>query len=445
VSACEFRISAPAGNDAFSLTILGARKPLATGTTTATVQQPFGQELHLLFHGIVGFADITIDNPNPAVGKPATARIGVVAYDATHEQIPGDDFASPLSMDVANQPAAVHLSGTEFTSPDSKITLSYSGAPMPAMQLSALGDPATNFYPNPYREFGAFAVPVRFVAAGGDGNVWFLEIDDIAHLYRKGRVTPAGATTQFIPPGSAREITAGPGAMWFTDSIRGAIGRITYDGKITEYPVISNPGIDPLQSITLGPDGNLWFTSAYEVGKISPAGKATLYPVGLLRGFSIVSGPDGNLWWTNTDLIGRTTPTGQTTLYYSDKVDPDARMVFRPDKLLYFLGDLAYKAGLYTIDLSGKTALVGTGAGIYPPRLTVDKAGNLWASFTANPSYANFIPGIARLSIPYAVLQYPFVESQPNQFTADDVTVGPDGNIWYADATTRSVGRLQIH
>jgi streptogramin lyase len=442
---CGVSIPVPAGNDLIVLTLSGYSTPVAIASTTILVQPPYGQALHVIFHGIVHNAQVTIDNPHPPVGVPATARVGVLAYDVDHNQITGDDFASPVKLSITNASPAVRLSGTVLTNPASTVALSYTGAATRPVSISAEGGSVTQFFPNAFREFGPFTIPVRFVARGGDGNVWFLEIDNIGHRYRIGRVTPAGVTTEFTPPGSVAEITAGPGAMWFTDGVRGAVGRITYDGKITEFPVVSDPGIDPPQSITLGPDGNLWFTTSYEIGKITPLGQVSLYSVGLIGPFSILAGPDGNLWWAANQRFGRTTPSGQnTTFFLGNSIALNARMVFRPDRKLYFIASFKSGQGLYSFDLAGHLALVKAD-GSFGSQLAVDPGGSLWAAYATNPSYGMYVPGVGNITFPYSVFLYPFIEQTPNQMSADSVAFGPDGNIWYADARTMSVGRVQIH
>src|SRR5262245_6881966 len=51
----------------------------------------------------------------------------------------------------------------------------------------------------------------------------------------------SGGTTEFdLHPNSfiLNSLAAGPdGSIWFTDSLGGSIGRITPDGRVTEYPV----------------------------------------------------------------------------------------------------------------------------------------------------------------------------------------------------------------
>jgi virginiamycin B lyase len=87
----------------------------------------------------------------------------------------------------------------------------------------------------------------------------------------------AGTITEYpIPTKSSypQGITAGPdGNLWFAESNKDKIARITTDGTITsEFPV---PGHRHQKSrpsgITAGPDGNLWFTELYgnRIGKIT--------------------------------------------------------------------------------------------------------------------------------------------------------------------------------
>jgi hypothetical protein len=59
-------------------------------------------------------------------------------------------------------------------------------------------------------------------------------------------------------------MTPGPdGNIWFTDFVGQRIGRITPAGAFTEFPVPGSPG-----GITAGPDGNIWFTEPLAIGRL---------------------------------------------------------------------------------------------------------------------------------------------------------------------------------
>ncbi len=112
------------------------------------------------------------------------------------------------------------------------------------------------------------------IAAGTDGALWYAGSCSI------GRITTAGASSTFAIPGCTKHsdndqgLTAGSGGdIWFTDrSLSGtSISRITTAGVITQYAIpnvtrgfntVSGPG-----AITLGPDGELWFTDLNGIGE----------------------------------------------------------------------------------------------------------------------------------------------------------------------------------
>jgi streptogramin lyase len=70
---------------------------------------------------------------------------------------------------------------------------------------------------------------------------------------------------------SQSRITTGPdGNLWFVEYDGNALGRITPQGAITNFPLpASHSGPD---SITKGPDGALWFTESdgNTIGRYSP-------------------------------------------------------------------------------------------------------------------------------------------------------------------------------
>jgi streptogramin lyase len=113
-----------------------------------------------------------------------------------------------------------------------------------------------------------------------------------------GRITPAGAITEFTGPGSPGGITAGPdGALWFTEIAGDKIGRMTTAGMVTAE--ISIAAASATHEITTGPDGALWFAEAGkdQIGRIDPTTHTlTEFSTGITAGsapFDIVSGRTG--------------------------------------------------------------------------------------------------------------------------------------------------------
>ena len=89
------------------------------------------------------------------------------------------------------------------------------------------------------------------------------------------------------------------------------------------------PGSQPT-GIAAGPDGNLWFTQDGAIGRITPNGMVTEYPVNSPT--DVAAGPDGNLWFTNIHgMIGRITPAGTITSYSIPTANSDPGGIARGD------------------------------------------------------------------------------------------------------------------
>jgi streptogramin lyase len=180
------------------------------------------------------------------------------------------------------------------------------------------------------------AEPISIVA-GSDGNLWFTDYYD-----RIGRLTTSGIITYFVlAPGSGpRDITRGPdGAVWFTETNTGKIGRAAPDGTFDEFTLpASNSGPN---GITTGPDGNLWFTeiSTSRIGRLTPSGALTEFPLaGGAQPYGIAAGADGNLWFTESalDRVGRITPAGVVTEFPVTPGSGPNEITAGPDGGLWF-------------------------------------------------------------------------------------------------------------
>ena len=157
------------------------------------------------------------------------------------------------------------------------------------------------------------------LAAGADGNIWFLENVALADPptiqgMLLGSMTPSGTIKQVpveIDRGSGPDlgggigtlrsaIAAGPdGNLWFLRH-DGQIGRMTPSGVITRFQV---PGqtAQELPIMSKGPDGNLWFSaSPGKIGRITPDGIGKLLPLPTQTQIGgLAAAPDGHLWFLN--------------------------------------------------------------------------------------------------------------------------------------------------
>ena len=160
------------------------------------------------------------------------------------------------------------------------------------------------------------------IVAGGDGNLWFTEYNG-THVGRFDVTTKLA--TEFGPLTSrATAIAAGPdGNVWFaersSDGSSSVVGRITPAGVLTEFKTTPVPGA--IAALSAGADGHVWFVKdgfgGPAVGRIDPAtGLFTTFSSGLNGAFTLFGGMtlggDGNVWFTSyfDGLIGRVTPAG---------------------------------------------------------------------------------------------------------------------------------------
>jgi len=222
--------------------------------------------------------------------------------------------------------------------------------------------------------------------------------------------------------GNLGSITLGPdGNLWFTDggfSQGGKIGRITPTGILQEFPLPASNS-DP-SSITAGPDDNLWFTDG-SPGQIAKIEQIT--PKGARREFllpssdspgRITAGPDGNLWFTETIIgpktvngpgpsgqIGRITPTGTIRTYPLPSGSLAGSITAGPDHNLWFAEEVMNSNGP-SIDKIGRISPTGTITEFTLP--------------TGNSSGVRGGPV--------------------------GITAGPDGALWFTDAANNAIGRI---
>ena len=193
-------------------------------------------------------------------------------------------------------------------------------------------------------------------------------------------------------------------------------------------------GTPKCESITKGPDGNVWITCGWSdtIGRITPAGVMTLFPVGTAyfpRG--IVAAPDGNLWFTSfgNDRIGRITPTGTVTTYAHATISSPIGIALGPDGALWFTNSGIPSIGRITT-AGAVTAFVDAKVGL-PDQITAGPDGNLWFSEPSANSIGRITPGGVVTSYTTAAVKSP-----------RGITKGPDGNLWFANSGDDSIGRI---
>ncbi len=252
---------------------------------------------------------------------------------------------------------------------------------------------------------------------------------------------PLGQVTEFTDgmriESSPYILALGPdGNMWFTEPNWVDIGKITPGGVITLYPV---SGGEPW-GITAGPDGNMWFATGEgpSVSKITTAGVVTTYTADITADsgpWGIAAGPDGNVWFTEpwADQIAKITPAGVVTEYasgISSGGGPRA-ITAGPDGNLWFTED-AGRVG--SITPSGQVTEYQTGisAGARPVSIAAGPDGNMW--------FTEYSGGIAKVTLTGAITEYTTgISPGANPF---GIAAGPDGNVWFTESTGKRIGRI---
>jgi streptogramin lyase len=240
-------------------------------------------------------------------------------------------------------------------------------------------------------------------------------------------------------------ITLGPdGNLWFSacytsacDSSR--IGSISPSGTIQSYPVYGTTGWGP-EILTTGPDGAVWFTQAGPdgyIGRITTAGQVSYPSPAIAYPGALTTGPDGNLWFTTSGppgegvpgSVGMMTTAGTVTTYTGHGIDIPAGIVSGPDGNLWFTNWGNNTIG--SITPSG-TITEFSGPGISQPQdITVGPDGALWFTNSGNNS-------VGRITTGGAVSNYTGSGiDQPNGLTS-----APDGALWFTNWANNTIGRI---
>jgi streptogramin lyase len=225
-----------------------------------------------------------------------------------------------------------------------------------------------------------------------------------------------GVAPGFTVNASPESITTGPdGNLWFTENGPPArVARITTSGVVTEFSNGVSADGEPF-GITVGPDGDLWVAEAGGAGhvaRVTPAGAVTELTGGVTPGFSansrpveIVSCPNGRLWFTESASPGRIA-----------QILP---------------------GGAVNEHTGGVTP--GFSAGGRPFGIAAGPDGNLWMTEYDNPGR------VARVTTNAAVTE--FAAGATTGFTANagptSIATGPDGNLWFTEYNPPgAIGRI---
>jgi streptogramin lyase len=236
--------------------------------------------------------------------------------------------------------------------------------------------------------------------------------------------------------GALQGIARAPsGDYWAAGGDVATLSRFTPSGKLTTYRL----GYVPSE-IASDRSGNLWFTNARLLDRIVRFDPRTASVTGFALSDEayggVTLGGDGNVWFTEQTHIGKITPRGELTEYPTRMTEGASGLSWSGSGLVWFAARA--RQGYVLASLNSATGAVK----LHHAKLT-SSAGSIlagpkrfvWYLITGRPDV------LVRFdSMTERVTHY----SAPRDFTASPcpsaIALSPDGSIWYATQRLRGQG-----
>ncbi len=269
------------------------------------------------------------------------------------------------------------------------------------------------------------------ILTGSDGAMWYSDYsgEQILRMAMDGTARQGAALASFNPTAMA----LGSDNKFYTGDINLAdIDIATTGGSVTQKTLPSGDNIG-YDTMTLGPDSNVWFVERSHYGKITPGGAITEYTFhdSTTSNYfdGITAGPDGNIWISEymSSVIDKVVPgTGVETTF---SLGCNGQFI------------ISAKGSLW-VTCSNNTLVQVTTAGVttayYNPYgfsgsgkyLAVGPDGDPWFGTNSASVIGEFDPSTLQMSYYYPPTNYG---------AANALTSGPDGNIWTIDNGTRGI------
>ncbi len=443
-------IDAPVGTDTFTFVTYdeqnGQGNVLSRASVTQQIVLAAANTVSAVLNGVVASLAVSLSNPAPNAGVPATVNVNVAAKDADGNTIVGPgDYSTPVHLAVtipaAKENGTLSLSTTTLPNSATSATLTYNGGTLSNATVTAtatgVSTVSTAFAPTP--TVYQFSVPVsgnrpQFIAAGSDGNMWFTESPGNA----VARITPAGVVTEFPVPTAAANpqqiISASDGNLWLTEFSANKLARLTTSGTFTEYSTLfaPPPNDNPFGLVDRG-DGNIWYVANGSSrvgfqGTTSGVAGETSIPTANSGPYGIAAAPDNNLYYTEsaTDKIGRVTNlfTAQSEITLTAGTIPEG-IVRGPDGNLWFAEFGTSKIGRLSPNSFSVTGEFPTlTANAAPTGITVGQDGALWFTESGQDK-------IGRITTGGTVTEF---ASPVTGLGLKGIAVAPDGSLWFAES-----------
>ncbi|PYK28841.1 MAG: Virginiamycin B lyase [Verrucomicrobia bacterium] len=187
-------------------------------------------------------------------------------------------------------------------------------------------------------------------------------------------------------------------------------------------------------AITMGEDGNFWFTlsNSSKVARITPRGSINYFRTPSLSNPAFITpGPDGNIWFGegSTGKIASVTPDGIITEYQFSFFGVSVGITTGSDGNIWFTDQTDHAVWRYELSSGRFTEFRTPTPNSFPGDITTGSDGNIWFTEQAVDKFGRITPqGV--------ITEFTGV-SAPTSIAA-----GPDGNLWIASAFTPQVARV---
>ncbi|MCC5951183.1 MAG: S-layer homology domain-containing protein [Acidimicrobiia bacterium] len=228
-------------------------------------------------------------------------------------------------------------------------------------------------------------------------------------------------------------------SLWITSG--SSIVEVALDGERTVHGTISAP-----RSLTIGPDGALWWVNARSgaIGRLDSNGTPEL--VHVESADSLTTGPDGHLWFTDSinDRIGRLAVDGDTGYFTDPGISSPTAIVAAPDGRLWFAN--AGEATIGRVGVDGTFDFLSIDDLETPALLARGRHGDVWFSEHLDGGGSS----IGRITADDEM------QRQAHPFRVNALTLGANGDMWFSttsrgqdagwvevDGTTNSLSVIQ--
>jgi streptogramin lyase len=238
--------------------------------------------------------------------------------------------------------------------------------------------------------------------------------------YSNYSIPTSGSYPMDITPGS-------DGNMWFVEYTGNKIGKITPSGTITEYSGGQNPF-----SIAADASGNLWFTPGTfgYLSKITTSGTTTDYSLATTYSpYAVATSPNGDVWFTefHGGKIGRYTPSSATFNEYTVANGNGSRLTVDPQSNVW-IADYNNNQIIKVSSSGSTTATYTLPSASNPEFIVVDNFGNAWFNESGHGK-------IGRINQDGTLSEFSTWPSDSYTHQARNLTIGPDGNVWFTGAS----------